>query len=81
MESVRLLAYQLLQGVGGCHINATAVHSRLDNLGRRVGHLETLAQERCVVDRGRPVAPYTHCVMCWDTIFTCILISKETGLE
>ena len=47
MESVRLLAYQLLQGVGGCHINTAAVHNRLDNLGRRVKQLETLSQERC----------------------------------
>ena len=46
MEAIRLLAYKLLQGSGGGAINATAVHSRLDNLGRRLNHLETLAQER-----------------------------------
>ncbi len=39
-------AYKLLQGTGGCHINTAAVHSRLDNQGRRLKQLEILSQER-----------------------------------
>ena len=76
---MRLLAYQLLQGVGGCHINSTAVHSRLDNLGRRVGHLETLAQERCVVDyvnrsmgSEEKVQCAIQCTVCMGTCTVCV---------
>ena len=48
VESIRLHAHQLLQGVGGSHINAAAIHGRLDNMGRRWDHLQTLAKDRYV---------------------------------
>ena len=49
LETIRLQAYKLLQGIGGCHVNAAAIHSKLDNMARRWDHLEKLAQERYVL--------------------------------
>ena len=43
---MRLQVYKLLQGVGGSHINAAAIHSKLENMGRRWDHLQKLAHER-----------------------------------
>ena len=48
VDAMRLQAHKLLQGVGGCHINAASIHAKLDNLGRRWDHLQKLAQERYV---------------------------------
>ena len=48
VESIRLHAHKLLQGVGGAHVNASAIHSRLDNVGKRWDHLQTLARDRYV---------------------------------
>ena len=52
LETIRLQAYKLLQGIGGCHVNAAAIHSKLDNTARRWDHLEKLAKERYVVGCG-----------------------------
>ena len=49
VESIRLHAHKLLQGVGGSHMNAAAIHARLDNMGRRWDHLQTLATERYIL--------------------------------
>ena len=46
VESIRLHAHKLLQGLGGNHMNAAAIHARLDNMGRRWDHLQTLAMDR-----------------------------------
>jgi len=46
MDAMRLQVYKLLQGVGGSHINAAAIHSKLENMGRRWDHLQKLAHER-----------------------------------
>ena len=48
VDAMRLQAHKLLQGVGGCHINAASIHAKLDNLGRRWDHLQKLAQERYI---------------------------------
>ena len=56
LESVRLLAHKLLQGVGGSHIHAAAIHARLDNVSRRWDHLQKLSMERYVL--------YTYVYVC-----------------
>ena len=46
VESIRLHVHKLLQGLGGNHVNSAAIHARLDNMGRRWDHLQTLAMDR-----------------------------------
>lgn len=50
LENIRLLALKLVQGVGGAHLNADAIHSKMNNVSRRWNHLKSLATERYCMD-------------------------------
>ncbi len=48
LERMRVLVVSLIQGTGGSHLNAEGIHNKMETLGKRWKHLQTLASERCV---------------------------------
>ena len=87
LETLRLHGYKLLQGVGGCHINAAAVNVKLDNLSRRWDHLQKLAQERksalekSLTERQEFLARLANCLVWLEQAEDHLTNQKPLGAE